>query len=121
MEHIISGNWNNWIYLFTMDLNMKLDDSFSIKTESGNIVLIELVDGFKWTDKKRTKKVPSRTPKEHYYGTLYQALQGYIGLSTHKADTLKDIRKIALKTISTIDQLEEDIKKTFCIYVKTTK
>ena len=100
---------------------MKLDDTFSIKDESGNIVLTELVDGFKWTDKKKTKKVASKTPKEHYYGTLYQALQGYIRLSIHKAETFKDIRKIALKTINTIDQLEEDIKKTFCIYVKTTK
>ena len=100
---------------------MKLDDTFSIKNESGNIVLIELVDGFKWTDKKRTKKVPSKTPKEHYYGSLYQALQAYLKLSVNKADTLKDTRKIALKAINTIDQLEEDIKKSFCIYVKTTK
>ena len=100
---------------------MKLDDTFSIKNESGNIVLTELVPGFKWTDKKRTKKVPSTTPKEHYYGTLYQALQGYLKLSVNKAVDFKDIRKIALKTIDTIDQLEEDIKKSFCIYVQTKK
>ena len=100
---------------------MKLDETFSIKNESGNIVLTELVPGFKWTDKKRTKKIPSVTPREHYYGTLYQALRGYLRHSIGKAKTLKDIRKIALKTIDTIDQLEEDIKKTFCIYIQTKK
>ena len=100
---------------------MKLDDTFSIKDESGNIVLTELVDGFKWTDKKRTKKVPSKTPKEHYCGSVYQALQMYLRLTVDKADTLKDTRRIALKTIGTIDQLEQDIKKTFCIYVQSKK
>lgn len=100
---------------------MKLDDTFSIENQLGNIVLIELVDGFKWIDKKRTKKIPTKIPQKHYYGTLYQALQWYLKLSVDKADSLKDVRKIALKSISTIDRLEEDIKKSFCVYVKTTR
>ena len=99
---------------------MKLDDTFSIKNSSGNVVLIEVIDGFNW-NKDHTKKIPAKSTKEYYYGSLAQALNGYLRLSVDNAPSIKDARKIAIKVIETLEQLEQEIKDKFKTEVKTVK
>lgn len=99
---------------------MELDDTFSIKSDANNVTLIELVDGFKLS-KDRKERIPAKVEKEFYYGTLYQALKGYLDRSIMQADSIKDARKIATRVINTLDDMEAEIKEKFCVYVKKEK
>jgi len=96
---------------------MKIDDTFSITVHGSSFTLIEEVDGFKLS-KDRKERIPSKTTNESFYGSLYQALQGYMKKSIGKADSVKDVRKIAARVMKTLDELEAEIKEKFCIYVK---
>ena len=110
---------------------MKLDDNFHIEGNAGNIQLIQKVPCMKLTDpkNKKSEKSPSIRDDISFYGTVYQALQGYlkksidITVTDGKNDegTIKDIRKTAIKVLNNLDSLEAEIKEKFCIYVKTTK
>jgi len=96
---------------------MKIDDTFSIAVHGSSFTLIEEVDGFKLSE-DRKERIPAKTKTESFYGSLYQALQGYMKKSIAKAASVKDARKIASRVMTTLDDLEAEIKEKFCIYVK---
>lgn len=97
---------------------MKLDERFRVEQQSStSCTLYESVDGFKLSKDRKTR-IPTKVEKESYYGTIYQALQGYLKLSVGNADSVKDVRKIAVRVMNTLDELEAEIKEKFCCYVR---
>lgn len=98
---------------------MKLDENFSLRQTGPNVILTQWVDGFK---KEGKEKVPAKVPLERNYGTIYQALQGYLNHSLAiDCDDIKKIRKIALSVFKNIESLEDKIKEKFCCEVRKSR
>lgn len=99
----------------------ELDESFSLKADKSNFTLIEKIPGTKWADKGKTIKEDTITEKLHHYGTLYQALSGYLFHTTSKARSLKDVRKLAIRVMGILEDSADEIKEQFRTEVKTVK
>lgn len=99
---------------------LHLDDRFYIKQNGDNIILVELVDSMS-IPKDGSKPKPIKTEKARYFGTVYQALQGYLNYSLNSSSTLTDVRKKAVSIITVIDKFESEIKEKFRCEVKTSK
>ena len=93
---------------------MKLTEDFEIK--QNNSISFSLIESYVGTDRKgKKKKIQSR---ESYYGTLYQALQGFLEKTVQKRDSLKEVRAEIYATIQALGTAQELIKKEFRTEVK---
>lgn len=93
---------------------MKLSEDFEIKQNSASS--FSLIESYVGTDKKgKKKKIQSR---ESYYGTLYQALQGFLVQSSQRKDSLKEVRSEIYATIQALGVAQDLIKKEFRTEVK---
>lgn len=108
-----------------------LGEGFSLSMEANNFTVNETVIGFSWekdehgkykTDKEGQriqttceKKVP------HFYGTLYNALQGFLRLSVAQEDSLSNMRKRAISVMGLLDEMEKEIKDRFRTEIQVYK
>ena len=95
---------------------MELDENFSIRQSGDNVILVELVDSMSKPKDKKEKPKPIKSEKLHNYGTIYQALWGYLHYSTNHVTSMEDlsgVRKKAIKVMDTLDKFEKEIKEKF--------
>jgi hypothetical protein len=99
---------------------MKLNEKYSIEKDGAGFALVEKtvintkVDG-KFTGETRDGK------NKRFYGTVYQALQGFLSITVNSSESLDGIRDNVLLTIDLIDMAKDKIKREFCIEVRKEK
>lgn len=102
---------------------MKLNDKYSIENEAHGFSLVEKTEIKVMKDGKETGKFKEGS-KKLYYGTVYQALQGFLTVSVDdvvkQGYELRDIREKVFTTIECIHKTMDLIKDSFCIEVKTS-
>lgn len=95
---------------------MRLTDDWKIEQKDSNCVtLIHIVDS------KDKKGIPKKKEVTYYYGTLYQALQGFL---TKASQEEKDIEAVGFRIVLLLDTLrtaQHKIKRAFKTEVRTTR
>jgi len=98
---------------------MKLNEKYSISENAHGYTLEEKTvistkkDG-KFTGEKRSGV------KQRFYGTLYQALQGFLVINSQEAEceSMFGLRDSIVRTLDILGNAKESIKDEFCVYVK---
>ncbi len=90
---------------------MKLNERFSIEREKYGVILVETVSG------KDNKGNDKEKKKNRYYGTLYQALIGFLNNNIDNSEDIDDITVKVKKTLDIIMEEEYTIKEKFCTEV----
>ena len=99
---------------------VRINKSFWIERSGHGFVLVEMVPS---KDSKGNDKLKE---KLRFYGTVYQALQGFLKAQvddTHGHDFWmfqRNLKKRVENSLKDIKAAEEDIKATFCIELKSS-
>ena len=94
---------------------MILNDTWSIKEDSGGFVLIEKREGHVKEDGKLTGKTKI-VENKYFYGCIYQALIGFLQKVPLGRD-IDDLRTKVEEIVNLIKGYESIIKETFSIEV----
>ena len=95
---------------------INLNERWSIKKHGSSWDLIEVVQG------KDKDGNPKDVEKVRYYGTLYQALQGYIDHSMPDDQDSFDLISFHIHSVmNEIAEAKKQIKEEFCIVKKVDR
>lgn len=98
---------------------MKLDYKYSIEKEAHGFSLVEATVVETMKDGKKTG-IFKDGQKKSFYGTVYQALQGFLVVASQDVDEISELNKSIGETMDMLKMAKEEIKKEFSIVVKTT-
>ena len=97
---------------------MKLNEKYCIEKESNGFSLVEKTEIEVTKDGKKTGETKDGS-KKRYYGTVYQALQGFLSASVDDSyEEENSINHSITATLKSIDNAKDRIKAEFCIEVK---
>lgn len=95
---------------------MKLTDDWRIEQKSDiSFSLIRTVDG---KDKDGNAK---KKDTEYYYGTLYQALQGFLVKASQEEQNIEAVHYRIMTTLDSLRLAKDKIKSAFKTEVRETK
>lgn len=94
---------------------MILNNTWSIKEDSGGFVLIEKTEGHIRKDGKLTGETKI-VEKKYFYGCVYQALKGFLKRTPLGGD-IDDLKTKVKEVIKIINNAETEIKEKFSIEV----
>ena len=95
---------------------MKLTENYSIEKEAHGFSLVEKTQVEVTKDGEKTGQIKDGF-KKRYYGTVYQALQGFVSACVDESIHVNEIRINIEWSILAIDNLKDKIKEEFCIEV----
>ena len=99
---------------------MKLTNIYSIEEESHGFSLVEVTDIGVTKDGKKTGEI-KHGAKKRYYGTVYQALQGFVDVCVDESLHVSEVMTNVEWALMAIHELKDKIKEEFCIEVRTER
>jgi len=95
---------------------MKLNEKYSIEKEANGFSLIEKTSVEVTKDGRKTGELKDGQDKRSY-GTVYQALKGFLKLSVDEAEEVDEITIKVKKAVTEIEEAAVEIEKRFRIEV----